>query len=117
MFPRAALSLRHPTIVHSRTALTSRPSLSPTARKLSNQTPPGSTPPPPNQNAKKTRVPDPAVPEFSFKGLSASRTVKTTVLVCLSILGTMETAFWIKVLWAKFYPKGEEGAGSAEGGG
>lgn len=115
MFPRAALSLHHPTILHPRTALAPRPSPFSTARKLSSQTPPGSPPPPSDQRTKKTSPANPATPEFSFKGLGASRTVKTTVVVCLSILGTMETAFWVKVLWAKFYPAKEEGDGSAEG--
>lgn len=43
------------------------------------------------------------MPGFSFKGLGASRTVKTTGLMCLSILGTMELVFWFKVLWVRFY--------------
>jgi len=54
------------------------------------------------------------MPAFSFKGLGASRAVKITVLVCLSILGTMESVFWFKVLWAKFYSGVQEGDGSAD---
>ena len=40
--------------------------------------------------------------------------MRITVLVCLSILGTMESVFWFKVLWAKFYPVVQEGDGLAD---
>ena len=53
--------------------------------------------------------PDPSHPKFTLRDLGANRAAKATVLVCLSILGTMETVFWAKVLWAKM------GWGVAEG--
>jgi hypothetical protein len=41
---------------------------------------------------------------FSFKDLGANRTVKIVVITVLMIFGTLESIFWVKVLWAKFGP-------------
>ena len=51
---------------------------------------------------------NPEYPSFSLKDLGANRACKIVVLVCLSVLGTMESIFWVKVGWAKFGPVGEE---------
>ncbi|KAH8701616.1 hypothetical protein BGW36DRAFT_355770 [Talaromyces proteolyticus] len=37
-----------------------------------------------------------------LKSLRMSRTTKVIVYTALAIVGTMETVFWIKVLWTKF---------------
>lgn len=50
------------------------------------------------------RTDQPEIPTASFGELGASKTVKIVVIVVLSIFGTMESIFWIKVLWAKFGP-------------
>ncbi|KAF7511318.1 hypothetical protein GJ744_004883 [Endocarpon pusillum] len=47
---------------------------------------------------------NPSYPAFSFDGLGASRGVKVVVIAGLTVLGTMETIFWSKWLWAKFSP-------------
>ena len=57
----------------------------------------------------KPSAPDPCHPKFSLRDLGANRAAKATVLVCLAVLGTMETVFWAKVLWAQM------GMGLAEG--
>lgn len=54
---------------------------------------------------------EPSYPAFSLRDLGANRATKITVLVCLSILGTMETIFYAKMLWAKMGWGGEEGKG------
>jgi hypothetical protein len=59
---------------------------------------PGPTTPPQN----------PSLPDFSFQGLGANRTVKVIVIVCLPVFGTIESIFWVKALWAKFSPSPEE---------
>jgi len=51
---------------------------------------------------------NPSYPVFSFDGLGASRAVKITVIACVAVLGTMESTFWAKVLWARFSPSPEE---------
>lgn len=38
---------------------------------------------------------------------NASRTTKIIVIVGLSIAGTAETIFWVKVLWRKFFSSDE----------
>lgn len=43
-----------------------------------------------------------------FSELGASRTVKIVVIIAVVIGGTMETIFWTKVLWAKFFGAAEE---------
>ena len=48
----------------------------------------------PNQN--------PSFQSASFKDLGATRTVKIVVLVCLGVLGTLETIFWTKAVWRYF---------------
>lgn len=47
---------------------------------------------------------NPSYPLFSFRDLGANRTVKIVVVVCVSVLATMESIFWAKVAWAKFGP-------------
>ena len=51
---------------------------------------------------------NPSYPAFSLDGLGASRGVKVVVIAGLTVLGTMETIFWSKWLWAKFSPAPEE---------
>lgn len=41
-------------------------------------------------------------PKASFRDLGASRTVKVVVIVALMVFGTMESIFWMRVLWEKF---------------
>lgn len=41
-------------------------------------------------------------PKVSFRDLGASRTVKVVVIVALMVFGTMESIFWMRVLWEKF---------------
>lgn len=50
---------------------------------------------------------NPSYPAFSFDGLGASRGVKAVVIASLTVLGTMETIFYGKWLWAKFSPAPE----------
>ncbi|OCL08248.1 hypothetical protein AOQ84DRAFT_354588 [Glonium stellatum] len=52
---------------------------------------------------------NPSYPSFSFKDLGANRTVKVVVIAGLSIIGTMESIFWAKVIWAKISPTPQEG--------
>lgn len=51
---------------------------------------------------------NPSYLTFSFDGLGASRGVKVVVIAGLTVLGTMETIFWSKLLWAKFSPVPED---------
>jgi hypothetical protein len=48
-------------------------------------------------------------PAFSAQGLGANRTIKVVAITCLTVAATMESIFWVKVLWAKVSPppKGE----------
>jgi hypothetical protein len=62
------------------------------------------TPPPAN----------PSYPAFSFRDLGANRTVKIIVIGCLAVVGTMESLFWAKVLWAKISPPQDEGGNKSE---
>jgi len=48
------------------------------------------------------------IPIAKFSELGASRTVKIVVIVALTIGGTMETIFWTKVIWRKFFGGEEE---------
>src|SRR6201746_620333 len=41
-------------------------------------------------------------PKISFSALGASRPVKVVVIAALAIVGTMESIFWMRVLWEKF---------------
>ncbi|KAK6520264.1 hypothetical protein TWF506_000542 [Arthrobotrys conoides] len=54
------------------------------------------------------------MPKISWKDLGASRTVKVVVIVALSIVGTMETIFYVKVLMRKFFPDEEKPVGDEE---
>lgn len=47
-------------------------------------------------------------PKMSFSDLGASRPVKVVVIVALAIVGTMESIFWMRVLWEKFGPAPKE---------
>lgn len=60
---------------------------------------------------------NPSLKAVSFKDLGASCTVKVVVIVCLSIIGTMESITWGSLLWAKFTLSAEEGKREGEGGG
>ncbi|MCJ1254372.1 hypothetical protein MMC24_002187 [Lignoscripta atroalba] len=75
-----------------------RASLSPGTDDKSQKVPPHKQGPgaPTSQN--------PSYPTFSFQDLGANRTVKVVVIVCLTVLGTMESIFWVQVLWAKISP-------------
>jgi hypothetical protein len=57
---------------------------------------------------------NPSYPVFSFEGLGANRTIKVVVIACLTVVGTMESIFWAKVLWAKISKSPEE-KGEQEG--
>lgn len=63
---------------------------------------------------KATPTPNPPSPRITLKDLGANRTVRIVVLVALSIFGTMETIFWAKVIWAKFFQKAESEEGGSE---
>lgn len=52
-------------------------------------------------------APNPSYPAFSFQGLGANRTGKVVVIACLTVVATVESIFWVKVLWAKFSPSRE----------
>lgn len=58
--------------------------------------------------------PNPSYPAFSLDDLGASRTVKVVVIVCLTVLGTLESVVWGKALWAKTSPSPEEGSKSGD---
>ncbi|KAF3120336.1 hypothetical protein TWF703_002646 [Orbilia oligospora] len=47
------------------------------------------------------------MPKMSWKDLGASRTVKIVVIIALSIVGTMETIFYVKLFMRKFFPREE----------
>ena len=57
---------------------------------------------------------NPEIPTAKFSELGASRTVKIVVIIALTIGGTMETIFWTKVIWEKYFG-GAEGKGEGEG--
>ena len=64
---------------------------------------------PPHKPASSTQVSgNPSYPAFSFKDLGASRTVKIIVIAGLSVIGTIESIFWIKAIWAKISPSPQE---------
>lgn len=50
---------------------------------------------------------------IDFKNLGATKTVKWVVIVAISVVATMETIFWTKMLMAKL-GWGEEGEGEGE---
>jgi hypothetical protein len=51
---------------------------------------------------------EPAYSAFSFENLGTNRTTKVVVIVCLTVAGTIESIFWVKVLWAKISPSPKE---------
>jgi hypothetical protein len=69
---------------------------------------------PPKQSSAAPAPQNPSYPTFSFKDLGANRGVKVVVVVCLTVLGTMESIFWGKVLWAKISPSPGEASKSGE---
>lgn len=81
--------------------------------------------PPPNNKSdgdKKTPVEDQSLPSFKFSDLGASKRVRLVVITALVIYGTLESIFWMQVLWAKFGPapkdedvKGESNEGKPVG--
>ncbi|KAK6539478.1 hypothetical protein TWF694_009701 [Orbilia ellipsospora] len=56
------------------------------------------------------------MPKINWRDLGANRTVKIVVIVALSIIGTMESIFYVKLFMRKFFPgkEGEEGSGDTE---
>lgn len=64
---------------------------------------------PPHKPASSTHASgNPSYPTLSFKDLGASRTVKIVVIAGLSVIGTIESIFWAKVIWAKISPPPQE---------
>ncbi|KAF7852716.1 hypothetical protein EAF04_010910 [Stromatinia cepivora] len=58
---------------------------------------------PPKEKSAKTNLKENQNPSIglNFKDLGATKTVKWVVIVAISIVGTMETIFWTKVLMVK----------------
>ncbi|CRG87831.1 hypothetical protein PISL3812_04852 [Talaromyces islandicus] len=54
-----------------------------------------------NNNNKDDDMPDVLA---GLKSIKMSRTTKAVVYTALTIMATVESVFWIKVLWAKFAP-------------
>src|ERR1700694_2090084 len=89
LFPRAAavpmrrISLRPTTNYHRLLAA---------HLSSSRDTRPGQAPP---QKLKSgpSRLQNPSYPAFSFRGLGANRKLKDFVIVCLTIVGTLESVF------------------------
>lgn len=54
-------------------------------------------------------------PSTRFSELGASRPVKVIVISVLVVLGTLESVFWTKTLWAYFFPEPSGGDGQGEG--
>lgn len=50
---------------------------------------------------------NPSYPAFSFQGPGANRTIKVVVVACLTVIATIESIFWVKVLWTKISPASE----------
>ncbi|KAK6496652.1 hypothetical protein TWF481_001642 [Arthrobotrys musiformis] len=48
------------------------------------------------------------MPKINWRDLGASRTVKIVVIVALSIVGTMETIFYVKLFMRRFFPDEEK---------
>jgi hypothetical protein len=48
--------------------------------------------------------PNQELPAFNFKELGMSPRIRIFVIACLSVVATVESFFWFKVLWAKFAP-------------
>ena len=57
---------------------------------------------------------NPSNAAFSFESLGANRTIKVIIIGCLTVVGTIESLFWAKVLWAKISPSSVE-KGDPEG--
>lgn len=98
ILPRAAI--RHVSVLRTRMQQTAHLS----QRKLLSSSAPYNSPKlapeMPNQN--------PQLPPFRFKDLGASRTVKVVVITCISVLATLESYFWMRVIWEKFGPAEED---------
>ncbi|KAF2177660.1 hypothetical protein K469DRAFT_719583 [Zopfia rhizophila CBS 207.26] len=60
------------------------------------------------QKSQTTPSENPSIPAFNLKDLGASRPIYYGIIVVLSILGTIESVFWIKVIWAKFFTPEED---------
>jgi hypothetical protein len=68
---------------------------------------------PPSQSSSKPQSSsNPSLPKLSMSGLSIGRGPKIFIIAVICVLGTMESIFWINVLWAKF--KGEPEANEEE---
>jgi hypothetical protein len=68
---------------------------------------------PPRQRSVNEPGPDDP-PSFSLRDLGISGKSKIFIVACLTVAGTVESIFWIKVFWAKYGPAQEET--SEEGG-
>ncbi|ORY16595.1 hypothetical protein BCR34DRAFT_584259 [Clohesyomyces aquaticus] len=67
------------------------------------------------QKPKQTPNDDHVLPNLNLKELiGANRKVYYFVLAVLSVFGTMETIFWCKVIYAKFFAKDEEAGGEED---
>src|SRR5271156_5244722 len=60
-------------------------------------------------------IQNPFYPAFSFRGLGAGRKAKIFVIACLTVFGTIESVFWVKVVWAKFSPSPADDGRKPEG--
>jgi hypothetical protein len=58
---------------------------------------------------------NPSYPAFTFQSLGAGRKVKFFIIACLAVVGTIESVFWVNVLWAKFSPSSTETRSKPEG--
>ena len=54
------------------------------------------------------------MPKINWKDLGASRAVKIVVIIALSIVGTMETIFYVKLFMKKFFPDEEKSVEDGE---
>lgn len=80
-------------------------------------TPPKAAPAPASPRRKLDTPENPSYPSFSLEGLGANRSVKIVLIVCLTVLGTMESIFWARAIWEWMKGTGEEaGAGHEEEG-
>ncbi|KAF3920048.1 hypothetical protein ABW21_db0207655 [Orbilia brochopaga] len=57
------------------------------------------------------------MPKISWKELGASKPIKIVLIIALSIVGTMETIFYVKLFMRRFFPskEAEEERGTSKG--
>ncbi|KAF4982176.1 hypothetical protein FZEAL_2153 [Fusarium zealandicum] len=51
------------------------------------------------QNQQRPNSTNPSYPAFSFESMGLSKRMKVSILVLLSIFGTIETWFWCQTIW------------------